>query len=337
MAGSPKKRARREAAESAIPDADEGSPRAPYARSRARAPASGRAPTREHGYVGPNQKRAADSVAARQLEALAAELGPDTAVRIERVRPSWCAGWVEDYVIDLDGLADLYDHIRSEWGGQVYSVKVLLPDGATAFTSRLAIAEPPRHEGRLINRDVWDGSRSTTRENPAPAQPQPGSSPIGQLADFMRLFVEQNNRVADTQLAAVRDLVTNSQAQTGELVRAVVARDEQRAGRESFAHQLGDILEATEALEVVRDRLGTDSSGHRPDENDPMAQALKEATGMFLGNAMGSMLTRRNTQANGGQSQNRARSQVKPRRTRSASQGEVPDAVSGHPRAHRRS
>lgn len=336
MAGRPKRRARLQAA-GEIPEAVEGAP-GHDARTRARARVHGVEP----GYVGPKAKAAADRAASDELEHLAHELRPNTVVRVERLRPTWCAGWVEDYVIDLGGLADLYAHLKSEWGGQVYSCRVLLSDGTTAFTSRLAVAGPPKNEGRIINRESWSGEAPASRPaTPAPA-PSAGGADLSALGQLMALFAEQNARVLDSQMSNMRELVSSSAAQNQNLIQAIADRDGERNARQSFAGQLGELIEATEALEHVRGALAPrEDNPTRMDDSDPMAAALKEATGRFLGNAMGSMLTRPTpgTQRGGAQRRpsptppgsgvRRASPRAPNRKPASGGGDEIPDAIPG--------
>jgi len=114
MAGRPKRRAQLEQQSLSTPIPDALSTPEPM---RAPAPARARmreapTPIRRGGYLGASSRAAADSAAATELNGLAQALRPGAQVRIERVRPSWAAGWIEDLTLDVGGLGELYEHLQ---------------------------------------------------------------------------------------------------------------------------------------------------------------------------------------------------------------------------------
>lgn len=348
MAGRPKTRAKLEQQQSSeILDADT----APSP-DTARTPRDARAaPTRAHAYgqagpvprtanaagayVGPHARNVADQVAGSELAELSRALRPGTTVRVERLRPSWAAGWVEDLELDRGGMRELYDHVAGEWGGQKYRLSPLLPSGAAAFSATLAISGPPLHEGRRIDRDEWDGFKPRTQRAvnttaPAAAAAAPD---LGGLLGFFKLFMDTNNAATAAQLESVRELARSSAAQNQDLLTALAERDGDRAGRQTFAAQLGELVTASKALDGVRKVLGGPTRNSKAEaEDDPMAGALKEATKHFMTNAMGSFFQKKSSSA----PQHRP-PQGPPRRPMPPPPQGIPDAVSsGHAAASRR-
>lgn len=295
MAGRPKTRARAEAAAAAaggdIPDALT----QPNARARARTREPPPIPVRSGG-VGPGARNAADSAAATQLAGLATALRPGALVRIERVRPSWAAGWIEDLTLDLGGLGELYEHLQEEWGGRSYRCTVLLPNGAPGFESRIEIAGPPLDEGTEIDRDEWNGNpgkrerearaaRETRIPNARSSSSDPGA--FDALA-WMKLLLDMQEKQAERSEKAMRELVTSSAAQNQGLIEAMLESRTAERGP-NLVQQLGELEQAKRALDRMGRVFGAaDRSADGAGEEDVMAGAMKEATKHFIGNVMAS-------------------------------------------------
>lgn len=295
MAGRPKTRARREAAAAPgdIPDALTAP--GPNARTRARtreAPALHVRP----GGVGPGVRSAADSAAAGQLAGLAQALRPGALVRIERVRPSWAAGWIEDLTLDLGGLGELYEHLQEEWGGRSYRVTVMLPNGAPGFESRIEIAGPPLDEGTVIDRDEWNGNPGKREREAREARERipnarSSSSDTGGGLDalaWVKLLLDTQEKAAERTEKAISQLVTTSAAQNQDLIDAMLqARTAERGP--NLVQQLGELEQAKRALDRMGRVFGAaDRSADGAGDDGLMSGALREATKQFVGNVMAS-------------------------------------------------
>jgi hypothetical protein len=285
---------------------------------------------------GPITRGVADQTAGSELAELARLLRPGTTVRLERMRPSWCAGWLEDIELEAGGMRDLYDHVRNEWGGQRYRMQVLMPSGQVAFTSSLNISGPPLHEGRRIDRDEWEGYGSSSRRANPQAQQQraPAKDDLTGILGVFKLIMDTQSESTKQSLESVRELVRNSAAQNQDLIEALANRDGERAGRTSLREQLGEIVEATQAIEGVRKVLGggRQSNSREPNKDDPMQEALREATKHFIGGAMGSIFTRKQGSPAQRPPQGQRRMGPPPASRSGVRQGGIPDAVTGQGR-----
>lgn len=290
--------------------------------------------------VGPVTRGVADQAAAGELAELARALRPGTTVRLERLRPSWCAGWLEDIELEAGGMRDLYDHVRNEWGGQRYRMQVLMPSGQVAFTSSLNISGPPMHEGRRIDRDEWEGYGQSSRRsaNPQQQRTQPKGDELSGILGVFKLIMDTQNEATKTQMESVREFVKNSAAQNQDLIEALALRDGEKAGRASLREQLGEIVEATQAIEGVRKVLGggRQSNSRREEDDDPMKEAVREATKHFIGNAMGSFFSKKPGSGPGKPGPGPRRGPPGPPPRSGVRQGGIPDAVTGQGGATRR-
>lgn len=295
MAGRPKTRARREAAAATgdIPDAL--TQATPNARARVRTREAPPLPLRAGG-VGMGARNAADQAAAGQLAGLATALRPGALVRIERVRPSWAAGWIEDLTLDLGGLGELYEHLQEEWGGRSYRCTVMLPNGAPGFEGRIEIAGAPLEEGTPIDRDEWNGQPGkrerearAARERVPNARSSNDQPPGGfDALAWMKLLLEMQRDQADRSEKAMRELVTTSAAQNQDLIDAMLqARTAERGP--SLVAQLGELEQAKRALDRMGRVFGAaDRSAEPAGDDDLMSGAVKEAAKQFVGNVIAS-------------------------------------------------
>jgi hypothetical protein len=305
MAGNPKKRAERVAAKArqneleialaetmaagGIPSAvteDEAPPRTAVRPQRhLRAVAS---PPRTPS--GTETRRVADHAAASEIAQLSVRLHPGLRVQIERTKPHWCAGIVEeDYVVSHGGVVEMLSHIREEWGGAAYRLTISQPNGAVAFESRVQIAAPPRHECAPITRASWLGEEPATRQapaaNPAPRAPEQ-PNPLELVREVFRL-------IGGMQQAPVVANLERLETMNERLVSALVTKngqDVQVRQVPTLREQLEELADAHQAVERAGKMFGgaRDDRKSDEDEDDVMQGALKEATKHFLGNALAS-------------------------------------------------
>lgn len=306
MAGTPKKRARKDAHQlltKAAELANQETPApvldatavAPDARARAREamplrppPAPLRPPN------GTATRNAVDQKQVNLFNELAKHMRPGLTIRIERVRPHWCAGYIEDYPLEEpDSLGVFYNYLRDEHGGQFYRLTVLAAGEQQLYQAQMAIAGPPLERGRPINRQVYEG-HETVRANPQPRAAAPASQDsLAPMMTFVQLFIEQMRESNRAQLDSVRQMVTTSSEQTSALAAAVLqVRND--AKPPSLADQLGEVMEATRAVDSVRKALGatTQRAGAaelEEDDDDGLRAATREATKGFVRNVVGNM------------------------------------------------
>lgn len=247
--------------------------------------------------MGPELRGTVDAAQAHAVRGLAALLKPGVQLRIERTRPTWCAGWLEDFTMEPgEGLADVFEHIRTEYGGQRYRVSVLGAGGTELFEGSIAIASQPRAAGKPITRDEWEGTAAARTSNPQ-QQPQ-ARSEFEAMGSFLKLFMDQQARSADAQLGSVRDMVARSSEQTTALVNAVLERRETESRRPSLGEQLNELAESSRQLQRVGKQLfGAAAPKKRDDEDDDplMRGALKKVGEEFIANVVTSAFARRNT------------------------------------------
>jgi hypothetical protein len=312
MAGTPKKRARQMAAAAieraaeeltaqAVPPAEV--PEAavvPQSRTPTRARARGqqyvqplRTPPPLRQPTGNATRSAVDKSTVDIMNQLAKHIRPGLTVRIERIRPHWCAGWIEDYPLDSpDTLGVFYQYLRDEHGGQFYRLTVLGTGEQQLYQTQVPISGRPCEAGRVIDRAVYEGHdqrERNTRAVQAPA-PAPSSGGIDAVA-LLTLFLSQMEKTSTAQLDSVKQMVDSSRQQTGDLAAAVLQVRSESAPR-SLKEQLGEVLEATQAVEEVKRALGgtTKRAGAAADDDDDEWRVLKrEATKGFIQNVMGSL------------------------------------------------
>jgi hypothetical protein len=323
MAGTPKKRARQLAAETlknaaatleataagetTVADATvlpEG------ARARARVgirgtpsdTAAARMPPPVKPAAGQRTREAVDRSQVSVMTKLAQQLKPGLTVRIERLRPHWCAGWLEDYPLeDPDAMGEFYTYLREEHGGQYYRLTVLGAGEQQLYQAQVPISERPKDRGRFIDRAAYEGqqqprtSNATTQAAPAPAPGTGFGDMLAAATGFIQLILAQSEKTNAATLQSVQTMVEANQRQTSELASAVLqVRSDSRPA--SFGEQLGEILDATRSLDTVRKALGgTQRAGaaqRGDDDDDDMRLLTREAKRAFLTNAMSGMFQR---------------------------------------------
>jgi hypothetical protein len=249
--------------------------------------------------IGSATRAAADDAQADTMRKLAATIKPGVSIRIERSRPTWAAGWIEDYATDGvgDALQDLYEHLRDEHGGQLYRLTVLAPGEHPVYVGAVPIAGPVRVEGKKVGRAEFELSA----QPPAPAQraqnPQPdnGSAMLASMGQFMGLLMQSQEKAAQLQIEAVRDMVRSSQKQGSDLAAALLQIRHDEHERRGLASQVGELIESMSAFDEVRKRLGGGARSSSGDAENPdeLQGALGEAMKHFFGNVMQSMASRR--------------------------------------------
>jgi hypothetical protein len=236
-----------------------------------------------------------DQRTAADLTTLAAQLAPGFTVRLERTRPTWAAGWVEDMPVDEHDLGAVLEYVRDEHGGQLYRATVLGTDGAELYTARVPVAGPPRRRGRVLPRSAWEGGDDDARA-PNVAAPQ-AAAPGLQVSDLVQLVQAMQSTGSDRQetvLQAVREMTNQTRQSTSELVRAVLetrATERQQGG---LQQQLREVVEASQAIEEIREALAVPEQNAPARGNaDPMSGALQQAAVSVLAEGMRSEMQRR--------------------------------------------
>lgn len=238
-----------EAPRGAIPDAvGQPVPAATHPRVRVRVPPL---PASRVPALGAATRDAVDERQAQAARSLSQALRPGVTLRLERVRPTWCMGWVLDYpVSEGDSLSELRELVRDEFGGQSYRAYVLGPGDVVLFEGKLDIAAPPKDGGRNINRLKWEG-----RDEPTTEKQSHAGDELGGLSGFLKLFMDQQRATSDAQLESVKSMVTSTHEQTTALMRSVVDARGAESKQRSFGEQLGELVDATRGIEKARKQL----------------------------------------------------------------------------------
>lgn len=240
---------------------------------------------------GTRVRQAADSAEAQSLTQLSKVLKPGHKLRITRLRPSWAAGWIEDYLLDAgDDLTSIYEYLREEYGGVKYEVMVLA--GSTPlYEASIPVAGPPRDRGKVINRDVWEGISSSSSTPATVERTSNDSGGLAMVTTFAKMFIDSQQRATDAQLQSVREMVNATQRSTGELATAVLENRERGDRRQSLGAQLNEVVEATRAVERVKKAIGATGVTRTgaAEEPDDMRELGREATRFFMRNVLEGM------------------------------------------------
>ncbi len=287
MAGSPRKRARRER-QIARPGIPLGAP-AHDAPGGTRHPAGPAAPARAEGPAAAT-RRIVDDAQAEQLGKLADTIGAGMTVRLERVRPSWCAGWVEDRELDTADLGELYAEVAATWGGERYRVTVIHPSGQVLHTATIRIAGPPRLHGARINRRAWDAALQGTELDQggvptAAAVVAPAAGALEQLGgevSFLKLFLDEQSKSRDHIYGTVERMAQTHAKQTHELIEAFAKEATQNRERTSLTGQLAEVAESMQAVDGLRTAVADSIPKPPEDEEEPTSPLARRAGEMFL-------------------------------------------------------
>lgn len=295
MAGTPKRRARREAAQAdQIPDAigeetPESAPtvsratvplRAP-ARARTHAHASG-APARGTGdYTGPAARSAADGLRAGALEDVARSLRPGTVLRVERTRPLWAAGWIEDYPIDRSGVPGLLEYLRDEHGGQLYRLSPLSPAGVPVADFVQPIAGAVRVRGRAVDRETFErgGKPAPLEHAPAPQQSQTDN------ASILRMVLDEARESRNQTMEAVREIAKESRGLADRII-----EQREAPSRRTLAEELAQLEETQTAVRRVARSFGGSSGKPAQQQSSGPGEIRDKLKGRFAEMIMGKVI-----------------------------------------------
>lgn len=276
MAGTPKKRAKQAAAQAvqqaAPPDAI---PNASVAAMRTRA----RAPARAVPPVGPTTRAAVDAGQASTLSELARHIHPGYTLRLERLRPVWCAGWVEDIAVDTSSVGELYNMVRAEFGGSHYRVVVLGNQESVLYEGRLTIASPPCVGGLPINRAKWEQLMQGVERSPARERSPANEAVTDRSAGdhtLVRMLWEQSRELSKIQAESSRATVEAMQT----MLAKVMSQQQPARSGGSFLEHLGEFVQAQQAMERVSKVFGRarrDEADASADNPDVMQQAFFQA------------------------------------------------------------
>ena len=229
--------------------------------------------------TGPTTRAAVDARTADDLDRLAAQLRPGLTVRLERTRPTWAAGWIEDMPLDDHDLAAVLEYVSAEHGGQTYRASVLSHEGAILYASRITIAGPPRRRGRVKNRDQWDGAESHTERH----QEQHQAAPQMDLIGLMRVLNEQQAAARAEQAEANRQRDQQIDRLVNSLMQDRRAANAPPAPLPSLRDQLREVVQATQAVDEIREALTVDAAPRgRADNRSPLAGVIEQAAGAML-------------------------------------------------------
>lgn len=292
MAGTPKKRARREQetpvvpVDFEIPTSVPSVPNAMRAGVRARPYAA-----RVAQPLGPSVRATADAGQAMALAELGRHIRPGYVLRLERMRPSWCDGWVEDIPVESASMGELYRQIREEFGGTHYRVIVLGPQETPVYEGRISISEPPRRRGRPIDRDGWEQalegrSRAANPQPVAAVAAAPSDASSGMNFELMKMLFQQQRETSDATLAAVKELMNR----TAGMVSEVLQQRETSNARSSLSEQLGELVEGTRAIQRAGKVFGAAAGAGDGGEGDVSDSMVKQAGSIFLAKMAGDMM-----------------------------------------------
>lgn len=333
MSGSPRKRAAREAREvvaaaaantSHVPDAREGV--TPTPAQSARTVARGPTPIRQTA-PGPAVRKAADNAQAAAAATLADELQPGTVVRIERTKPTWCAGWLEDFVLEDGQSAELRDYIREEYGGRTYRLTMLAADNSVLWTTRVPIAGRPREDGRNIDRDEWEGVTSKQETPPAATGIADAGGMLGAIMPLFEKMMDISKSASAAQLEAVHEAVRSSERNQGELMKQLAQTRADERRENSLPGQLQALAESTESVRA----LGAVFAG----DDEPKESGLAGAGDVATKHFMEGVVSRLFNKEGGGESGPPARRAPQVRRVvrrkapAAAAGGGIPNAIDG--------
>jgi hypothetical protein len=109
-----------------------------------------------------------------RLDSFFAALQPGVSLLIERLKPSWCAGLLEEITIQKDEEIGL-DYFIETWGGEVLSVKIRGAGGKLTGSYKIPLASyPPLLLGEPLKRsskkEIFGIGKEEKLESPSPSQ-----------------------------------------------------------------------------------------------------------------------------------------------------------------------
>lgn len=328
MAGSPQKRARRAAARGEPLNAP-----AHDAHTPARAPAPARA-YQAATPPGPATRATVDQLGADQLADLAAALQPGVTVRVERTRPTWCAGWVEELDLEAAGLGELYEYLADEHGGLAYRVTALHHDGKPLYTAQLRVAGPPREHGTAINRRQWEANMRGEEVGPAvitpTAAPAAGLGGLAGLTEFLGLFLAEARESRNHVFESVKVVTDKSSDNVTALLAALSDQANKAREGNTLPAQIQELTAGMAAVEELKDTVA--SNIPKPADDAPLSATedmVREAGRAFVRNVVESQVNTSGQQPR--PTPQGSRGQPPPNANGSTPRG-IPSAKRGSPR-----
>jgi hypothetical protein len=214
--------------------------------------------------------------------------------------------------LDDHDLAAVLEYVSAEHGGQQYRASVISHEGAILYASKLTIAGPPRRRGRVTSRDAWEGLPEHTERHQEPQQ----AAPQMDLIALMRVLNEQQAAERSEQAEANRQ----RDQQIDRLVTSLMA-DRRMANAPpapppSLRDQLREVVEATQAVDEIRDALTVDAParGRQEAPRSPLAGVIEQAAGAMLAQGLQNDQQRRQTAPRQRPPQGPPQGQQRPRR-----------------------
>lgn len=270
-------------------------PTHPPAPARARGPRP--RPLQPHTHEGVQTRNAFDRREADDYAELTAQLSAGVTVRILRTRPSWAAGWIEDLELDSGDVSELFEHLRAEHGGQVYSVQLIGRDNRILYKARVPIAGPVRRDGRPINREQWEGTEAA-RVEPRERERNAPAANIGngfQPMELIRLVLDMQKESSGQITEAIREMQRMQTKQTEGLIAAVMDQRSSERTTTSLAGQLQEVAKVAQQVDEIRANIiaSAPQSQQRDDQEPPdpiramTADILKSAIQNEMGKRSG--------------------------------------------------
>lgn len=207
-----------------------------------------------------------------RLDNFFSSLQPGVSLLIERVKPSWCSGLLEEIQITEDGI-DL-DYLIETWGGQLLSVKMRGKGGRLVGGSYKVplYSYPPLRFGQKI-RPYDKGERflngDETAPAPAPAPPVVVNQPPG---------LEKILSALPAIMPLVMNIMERSEARNQQNMNMMMAMMKaQNGGGLADITKIGAVM--TQLNELFRQNQSGGDAG--PSEMDFMGQAM-DVIKMFM-------------------------------------------------------
>jgi hypothetical protein len=209
-----------------------------------------------------------------RLDNFFSSLQPGVSVLIERLKPSWCSGLLEEIQITEDGI-DL-DYLIETWGGQLLSVKMRGRGGRLVGGSYKVplYSYPPLRFGQKI-RPYDKGERFLNGDEatpaPAPAAPVVVNQPPG---------LEKILSALPAVMPLVMNIMERSEARNQQNMNMMMAMMKaNNGGGLADITKIGAVM--TQLNELFRNQSGGGDAG--PSEMDFMGQAM-DVIKMFMSN-----------------------------------------------------
>lgn len=217
--------------------------------------------------LGPQTRRMVDASEAQRQAGLQEMIIPNTPVRIERTRPTWAAGWLEDFDLeDGEGYADMLQYIADEHGGQSYRISALSSDKRHVLaTGRVAIAGPVKVGGKPKTREQWEGRQERVQQPVATPLHNPSPAAADNTLAIVQLLMTSNQTAQQAQLESMERIAeVQANAATEIARRQPAANGGSATAQPSFGESLRGIIDTANQLDEVRDALTPSSRANEP-------------------------------------------------------------------------